>query len=39
MKVAIIYTSKHGTTEKIACSIAEKLKEKYEVELFSLTKN
>ena len=39
MKIAIIYTSKYGTTEKVACSIAEKLKETHEVELFSLKKN
>jgi menaquinone-dependent protoporphyrinogen oxidase len=39
MKTAIIYTSKYGTTEKIACSIAEKLKETNGVELFSLKKN
>jgi menaquinone-dependent protoporphyrinogen oxidase len=38
MKAAIIYTSKYGTTERVAVSIAEKLKEKYEVELFSLKK-
>jgi uncharacterized protein (DUF1697 family)/menaquinone-dependent protoporphyrinogen IX oxidase len=39
MKTAIIYTSKHGTTEKVACSIAEKIKKSHEVELFSLKKN
>ena len=39
MKTAIIYASKHGTTEKIAVSIAEKLKETNEVVLFSLKKN
>ena len=39
MKTAIIYASKYGTTEKIAVSIAEKLKEKSEVALFSLEKN
>jgi len=39
MKTAIIYASKHGTTEKVANYIAEKLKETNEVELFSLNKN
>ena len=39
MKIAIIYASKHGTTEKVAFSIAEKLRENNEVELFSLKKN
>jgi len=39
MKIAIIYVSKHGTTEKVAVSIAEKLGESNEVELFPLTKN
>jgi menaquinone-dependent protoporphyrinogen oxidase len=39
MNTAIIYTSKHGTTERIACSIAEKLRETNKVELFSLKKN
>jgi menaquinone-dependent protoporphyrinogen oxidase len=39
MKTAIIYASKHGTTEKVAVSIAEKLKESNEVELFSIKKN
>jgi len=39
MKIAIIYTSKHGTTEKVAGMIAGKLKETNEVELFSLKKN
>jgi len=39
MKTAIIYASKHGTTEKVAVAISEKLKEKNEVELFSLEKN
>ena len=34
-KIAIIYASKHGTTEKVAHSIAEKLS----AELFSLIKN
>ena len=37
-KIAIIYTSKHGTTEKVSFSIAEKLKELYEIELISLKK-
>jgi len=35
MKAAIIYVSKHGATEKVASSIAEKLSG----ELFSLNKN
>ena len=35
MKIAIIYASKHGTTEKVARSIAEKLSG----ELFSLRNN
>ena len=39
MKIAIIYSSKHGTTEKVVCSIADKLKGTNEVELFSLKKN
>jgi menaquinone-dependent protoporphyrinogen oxidase len=39
MKIAVLYTSKHGTTEKVACAIADKLKETNEVELFSLNKN
>jgi len=39
MKTAIIYASKHGTTEKVARSIAEKLTGTNEVELFSLKKN
>ena len=39
MKTAIIYASKHGTTEKVAVSIAEKLMKTNEVELFSLKKN
>jgi len=38
LKTAIVYTSKYGTTEKVAASIAEKLKETSEVELFSLKK-
>ena len=39
MKIVIIYASKYGTTEKVANSIADKLKEANEVELFSLNKN
>ncbi|MCL2412931.1 MAG: flavodoxin domain-containing protein [Bacteroidales bacterium] len=39
MKTAIIYATKHGTTEKVAGMIAEKLKNSNEVELFSLNKN
>ncbi|MDR0294732.1 MAG: flavodoxin domain-containing protein [Prevotellaceae bacterium] len=39
MKTAIVYASKHGTTEKVVVSIAEKLIETNEVELFSLKKN
>jgi len=39
MKLAVIYASKHGTTEKVATYIFEKLKEKSEVEIFSLTIN
>jgi menaquinone-dependent protoporphyrinogen oxidase len=39
MKTAIIYTSKYGTTEKVASKIAEKLRETHEVELFPLKKN
>ena len=39
MKIVIIYASKHGTTEKVAASIAEKLRENNEVALFSLKKN
>ena len=39
MKTAIIYASKYGTTEKVAVSIAEKLRENNEVELFSLKEN
>ena len=40
MKAAIIYTSKYGATEKVACAIAEKLRESSEIEvdLFSLKK-
>ncbi len=36
MKTAIIYASKHGTTEKVARAIGEKLKGATDVELFSL---
>ena len=39
MKIAIIYASKHGATEKVAVSIAEKLREKNEITLISLEKN
>ena len=39
MKTAIIYASKHGTTEKVAASIADKLAGTNKVELFSLKKN
>jgi menaquinone-dependent protoporphyrinogen oxidase len=39
MKIAILYASKHGTTEKVAVSIADKLKKTGEIELFSLKKN
>ena len=39
MKIIILYTSKYGTTEAVAVSIAEKLKETKDVELFSLNKN
>jgi len=39
MKIAIIYASKYGTTEKVAYSIADKLKETNEIELFSLKKD
>jgi len=39
MKIAIIYASKHGTTEKVTLSIAEKLRGNNEVELFSIKKN
>jgi len=39
MKIAIIYASKHGTTEKVSCSIADKLMETNEVKLFSLKEN
>ena len=39
MKIAIVYTSKYGTTEKVAGMIAEKLKGTNDVELFSLKKN
>ena len=39
MKTAIIYTSKHGTTERVACAMADKLRETDEVTLFSLKKD
>jgi len=39
MKTAILYTSKYGTTEKVACLIAEKLKETNDVALFSLNQH
>jgi len=39
MKTAIIYASKYGTTEKVALSIADKLKITNEVELVSLKTN
>ena len=39
MKIAIVYASKHGTAEKVAVSIAEKLRETGTVDLFSLKKN
>ena len=39
MKIAIIYASKYGATEKVSGSIADKLKGTNEVELFSLKKN
>jgi len=39
MKIAIIYASKYGTTEKVAASMAENLKKINEVELFWLTTN
>ena len=39
MKTAIIYASKHGTTENVASRIAEKLTETNGIELFSLNKN
>jgi len=39
MKTAIIYVSKYGITEKVAASIAGKLKETNEVAIFALTKN
>jgi len=37
MKIAIIYASKHGTTEKVAGLIVEKLKDN-EISLFNVTK-
>jgi menaquinone-dependent protoporphyrinogen oxidase len=39
MKTAIIYSSKYGTTEKVAGTIAEKLSATNEVELISLKNN
>ena len=39
MKTAVIYATKYGTTEKVAASIAEKLTETNNVEMFALTKN
>jgi len=39
MKIAVIYASKYGTTEKVAESIADRLKETNEVALLSLKKN
>jgi menaquinone-dependent protoporphyrinogen oxidase len=40
MRVAVIYSSKHGTTEMVAGAVADKMKgENNEVELFSLNKN
>ena len=39
MKTAIIYASKHGTTEKVVGAIVEKLKETNETTLFPLQKN
>ena len=39
MKVAIIYASKHGTTEKVANAIADKIRDTSDVEVFSLKKN
>ena len=39
MKTAIIYASKHGTTEKVAKTIADKLRKTAETELFSLKNN
>lgn len=39
MKTAIIYATKHGTTEKVARAIGEKLKGTTDVELFSLKGN
>jgi len=39
MKIAIVYASKHGTTEKVAASIAEKLSVIGEVKMISLKKN
>ena len=39
MRIKIIYASKHGTTEKVAGLIAEKLMAIHKVELISLKKN
>ena len=39
MKIAVIYASKYGTTEKVAESIADKLKVTNEVALFPLKQN
>ncbi len=39
MKTAIVYATKHGTTEKVAQTITGKLSETSDVELFSLEKN
>jgi menaquinone-dependent protoporphyrinogen oxidase len=39
MKIAIIYASKYGATEKVAMTIAEKLMQPAEAEVFSLNKN
>ncbi|MCL2074001.1 MAG: flavodoxin domain-containing protein [Marinilabiliaceae bacterium] len=38
MKTAIIYATKHGTTENVASNIADKLSSAHEVELISLRK-
>ena len=39
MKIAIIYASKHGTTEKVAGAIAEKLSDPHIVKVFALKKS
>lgn len=39
MKTAIVYSSKHGTTEKVAKLIAEKLNKNWDVTLISLNKD